>query len=61
MRHRLERPASGRATLGAARLERLGDLKIHREIGRGGMGIVYEAEQESLETDSADPLMAAGV
>lgn len=26
----------------------LGDFRIHREIGRGGMGIVYEAEQISL-------------
>ena len=28
--------------------DRLGDFRIVREIGRGGMGIVYEAQQESL-------------
>ena len=29
--------------------ERLGDFRVVREVGRGGMGIVYEAVQESLD------------
>ena len=43
-----ESKSGGRATLGPVRLKQLGDFRMLREIGRGGMGIVYEAEQLSL-------------
>ena len=43
-RHVPEAPAAGPLPA----LERLGDFRIIREIGHGGMGVVYEAEQVSL-------------
>jgi len=40
--------AARAATTKPLRLTELGDFEIVREIGRGGMGIVYEAVQRSL-------------
>src|SRR5205823_7367051 len=41
-------PGDWPAADSTAAMERLGDFRLVREVGRGGMGIVYEAEQISL-------------
>ena len=51
-----ERPAPRRKTPAT-----LGEFRIIRELGRGGMGVVYEAEQTSLRRQVALKVLRFGV
>ncbi len=51
--HRHEPPARPLPAAPPTMPERLGEYRIIREIGRGGMGIVYEATQETLDRQVA--------
>ncbi len=56
-RHFARRSRHMTATCG----DKLGDFKLLREIGRGGMGIVYEAVQRSLKRRVAVKVLGPGI
>jgi len=59
-RRRREKSAGAQLLRTVRQPERLGDFRIVRELGRGGMGVVFEAVQESLDRRVAIKVMPRG-
>ena len=53
------RNRAGELSVAAVGLQSLGGYRVEHELGRGGMGVVYEAEHESLKNRVALKVMHA--